>query len=76
MSETNKSLDIVAVSLRGSRILWVQENLTKPNAEAVIRMAVMRQGVEDRFFAPAPHGSYKEGDLWRGNEIKDDKETQ
>ncbi len=58
--------DVVAVSLDDSSVIWVDENQTLPNAEAVVAMAVMRQGCEDRFFAPVPAGKYKQGDKYTG----------
>ena len=58
--------DVVAISLDDNSILWVDKNKTLPNAEAVVAMAVMRQGCGDRFFAPTPHGKYKQGDQWTG----------
>lgn len=58
--------DVVAVGIDDSRVIWVDRKKTLPNAEAVVAMAVMRQGVEDRFFAPVPHGRYKEGDKYEG----------
>lgn len=58
--------DVVAISLNDSSILWVDEKKTLPNAEAVVAMAVMRQGVSDRFFKPVPHGQYKKGDKFEG----------
>lgn len=62
--DDGKKYDVVAVSLDDNSILWVDGPKTLPNAEAVVAMAVMRQGVEDRFFAEVPHGSYKVGDSW------------
>lgn len=58
--------DVVAVDIDGGTILWVDEKKTLPNAEAIVMMAVMRQGVEDRFFSEVPHGTYKQGDKWKG----------
>lgn len=60
MSDT-KTLDVVAVS-DDNKVLWVDGPYDEPNAEAVINMAIMRQGVEDRFFAARPHGQHKTGD--------------
>ena len=56
--------DVVAVSLDDNSILWVEEKKTLPNAEAIEAMAVMRQGVEDRFFTHVPHGTYRQGDKY------------
>lgn len=64
--ENGQLYDVVAVSLDTNEILWVDKKKTLPNAEAVVAMAVMRQGVEDRFFAPVLHGRYTEGDQWKG----------
>jgi len=58
--------DVVAVSLDDNSVLWVDHKKTLPNAEAIIAMAVARQGVEDRFFAPIPHGKYEQGDQYKG----------
>ncbi len=56
--------DVVAVSLGDNSILWVDEKKSLPNAEATEALAVMRQGVEDRFFTHVPHGTYKQGDKY------------
>ena len=36
------------------------------DAEAVIKMAVMRQGVEEEFFVEVISNLYQEGELWKG----------
>ena len=54
--------DVVAVSTDDNRVLWVDGPKTEPNAHAIITMAIMRQGVEDRFFTTAIPGKYKAGD--------------
>lgn len=59
--------DVVAVSDHGSLVLWVMTDKTERNAEAIINMAVMRQGVADRFFTTAQPGRYKEGDIFVGD---------
>lgn len=60
----NENVDVVAVSFEGSRVLWVEQNKTERNAEAIIKMAVIRQGVEDRYFTTAPPNKYKAGDVF------------
>lgn len=62
--DDGKLYDVIAVSLSDRSILWVDERKTLPNAEAIIAMAVMRQGVEDRFFTKAAHGQYKQGERY------------
>lgn len=37
------------------------------NAEAIIRMAVHRRGVDAEFFAEVRSGSYQEGETWVGD---------
>lgn len=64
--DDGRMYDVVCVSLDTERVLWVEHNKTLPNAEAVVAMAVMRQGVEDRFFAPVLSGRYSEGDEYKG----------
>ena len=54
--------DVVAVSTDDNRVLWVDGPKTEPNANAIITMAIMRQGVEDRFFTAANPGKYRVGD--------------
>jgi len=66
--DDGKKYDVAAVSLDDNSILWVDGPKTLPNAEATVRMAVMRQGVEDRFFVEVTHGVYKQGDKWEGAE--------
>lgn len=58
--------DVVAVEIETSTVLWVEGPQDADNAEAVIKMAIMRQGVEDRFFSAAQVGQYKKGDTFSG----------
>ena len=34
--------------------------------EAIVKMAVLRRGVEEEFFATSAHGTYHDGDTWAG----------
>lgn len=65
-ADDGKLYDVVAVSLDDNSILWVEQKKTLPNAEAIVAMAVMRQGVENRFFTEVPHGTYKQGEKYEG----------
>jgi hypothetical protein len=58
--------DVVAVTIKDSKILWVMGPRDAANAEAIHNMAIMRQGVEDRFFAYAQPKQYVAGDKWEG----------
>jgi hypothetical protein len=64
--------DVVAVSLDDGKVLWVEEKKTKANAKAIVTMAVMRQGVEDRFFGIALAGKYEQGDLYTDSGLEED----
>ncbi len=59
--------DVVAVNIDHSTVRLLGTNKTKENAEAVVKMAIMRRGVETEFYSEVPSGTYKEGDVWRGN---------
>ena len=61
--------DVVAVGLppRQPVVRLMATGKTRGNAEAFVRMAFYRPGVEDEFFAKAPAGMYQEGDMWRGD---------
>lgn len=62
--------DVVAVSADDSRILWVEKSNTKDDAEAIVSMAVMRQGVADRFFTLTAAGKYQKGDTYSGDSLE------
>lgn len=62
--ENKELVDVVAVS-HDSEVLWVYGPKDEANAEAAINMAIMRQGLEDRFFTTAPTGKFKAGDKFR-----------
>jgi hypothetical protein len=56
--------DVIAVNRKTLKIDWVEENRTRNNADAVVSMAVIRQGTKERFFLPVPAGQYKRGDTY------------
>jgi hypothetical protein len=61
--------DVVGVQIGGkSTVRMMAEGKTIPNAEAIVKMAVMRRGVNDEFFCEVPAGLYKEGERWEGRE--------
>lgn len=68
MDNKSNKVDVVAVEIETSKILWIKPNKTEANAEAIIYMAVMRQGVEDRYFTTAPAGRFKVGEKFTHNE--------
>ena len=60
--------DVVAVDRETSKVRFMAQGKTERNAEAVLKMAVMRRGLDEEFFAEVPAGKYKEGDLWKVEE--------
>lgn len=65
MKTETELFDVVAVNLKTSKIRMMAQDKTKPNAEAVVKMAVFRRGVDEEFFAECKAGEYKDGDLWK-----------
>lgn len=49
--------DVVAVNIKTGMTRVMDRDMTEPNAEAYIRFAVMRRGVDTEFFKAVPAGS-------------------
>lgn len=58
--------DVAAIEISTGSVLWIDGPYDAQNADAVIKMAIMRQGVKDRFFAACQPKQYKSGDKWEG----------
>ena len=58
--------DVIAVSFATRRVKVIEAGKTAANAEAIIKMAVARRGVEDCFYTPAPAGQYRDNDEYSG----------
>ena len=57
--------DVVVVKVAAPhRVRLMAEGLSERNAEAVVRMAVARLGVEEEFYSYVPAGELKDGDPW------------
>ena len=58
-------LDVIEVEIAAPhRVRLIGVDKTERNAEAIVNMAVMRRGVEHHFFTTAPHGKYRDGDIF------------
>ena len=66
MKDSDKLFDVVGVNLATHRVRIMATDLTAENSEAFVKMAVMRRGVEEEFFAAPPAGLYRDGDTWEG----------
>lgn len=59
--------DVVAVNIKTNKVRIIAKNETHGEADAIVKMAVMRRGVEEDFFTEVIHGQYKNGDDYTGN---------
>lgn len=67
---TEQLYDVVAVNIKTKCVRLMSECAkTKPNAEAIVKMAVYRLGVEEDFYCLANPGAYADGDLWEGSKL-------
>lgn len=70
LKDTGVLYDVVAVDLGTNRVRLIANSKRFSDAEAIVKMAVMRRGVEQEFFSEVPAGLYKEEDLWFGPDGK------
>ena len=55
--------DVIAVQIKAPHTVRVMDrNMTADNADAYVRMAVMRLGVDEEFFKAVPAAKYRDGD--------------
>lgn len=66
MKDSGKLFDVVGVDLATHRVRIMATRQTAENADAYVKMAVMRRGVDEEFFAAPPAGLYRDGDTWEG----------
>lgn len=64
--DTPTLYDVVAIENHSGRVRRIAEGKTEDNAEAIVKMAVMRRGLDEEFFAPVKAGAYNDGDQWKG----------
>jgi hypothetical protein len=62
----NQLFDVIAVNQQTSIVTLMAEGKTERNAEAVVKMAIMRRGLETDFYVEVPAGKYKNGDTFKG----------
>lgn len=56
--------DVIEVEIAAPhRVRVLNAAKTEANAEAIVKMAVMRRGVEHYFFKTCPTGAYHDGDV-------------
>ena len=63
--------DVIGVDLITNEVRIIAEKKSERNANAIIEMAVIRNGCEEEFFTIAQPGKYKEGDIFFNYEVKE-----
>jgi hypothetical protein len=59
--------DVVAVDIKANTVRLIAKNETHGEADAIMKMAVARRGVDEEFFSVVRHGHYNKGDEWKGD---------
>lgn len=58
--------DVIEVGMeKPHTVRIIDTGKTMANADAIVKMAVMRRGVEDHFFTTVEPGAYSDGDPYR-----------
>jgi hypothetical protein len=56
MTQTTDLWDVVAVGINSGAHRVIAAGKTEEDADAIVKLAVMRRGVEEEFFKAVPHG--------------------
>lgn len=56
--------DTLAVNHKTDKVRMLGERKDKPNAEAIMNMAIMRRGCDEEFYVVVPAGLFHEGDTY------------
>ena len=62
---SDELFDVIAVDISANTVRLMATDKTKENAEAIVKMAVMRRGGCDEFFVEVPAGKYKGGECYK-----------
>ena len=66
--------DVVAVNIFDSTISMMGEGHAMRDAKAIMKMAIIRRGVDEHFYSVVRAGMYKDGDKWCGDGIDEGSE--
>jgi hypothetical protein len=61
-----KLYDVVAVNMKTSEVRLIATGKDHGNADAIVKMAIARRGLDEEFYSEVIHGHYEEGDKWKG----------
>ena len=56
--------DVVAVNIKTNKVRFFGQDKTLGNAEAIVKMAIMRRGLDKEFYAVVENGSHVEGGVY------------
>ncbi len=56
-AKTTERFDVIATNITTGARRILERNKNESNAEAIVRMAVMRRGVDSEFYSVVPAGS-------------------
>lgn len=62
--------DVLAINIKTGIIRLLDRGKTYPNAEAIVKMAIMRRGVDEEFYTEVRADVYAEGEKWDGGKKK------
>jgi hypothetical protein len=62
-----KLFDVLAVDFNTKKVRIMAKGKTVGAAEAIVNMAIMRQGVDVEYFTICREGKYTEGSVYDGN---------
>lgn len=71
--KTNQLYDVLAVNIKTGAVRILEKDSEGDDADAVVKMAVMRRGVEEEFFAAVNAGSHRTGDKYDNSHNKKDE---
>jgi hypothetical protein len=61
MTTEQQLYDVLAVNIENDTVRFMAQSKTLPNAEAIVKMAVMRRGCDEELYVEVPAGEYQEG---------------
>ena len=66
-----ETYDVLAVNIKTGIVRFMAQGKDERNAEAVVKMAVMRRGVDEEFYVAVKAGAYKESDKYGEGKTND-----
>lgn len=56
--------DVIAINTKNYKVRILAKDKDKNDAEAIVKMAIVRRGAEEEIFTTASAGRLKDGDEW------------